>query len=355
MGNVFNMGAGLTNLETVPVGNVGNIPDTRYFPVARGSVDYAYNIGKYEVTAGQYTEFLNAVAGADPYGLYNDYMDSNSFGCQITRHGASGDYTYDFSGRPSGTEASWANRPVNAVSWGDSARFANWLHNGQPMGTLTGDPAQDAGLTEDGSYNLNGAMSDAELMAVTRKPRATWVLPTEDERYKAAYHKKADGLASSYYDYPTSSDAAPGYVNDSGNLSGAGNPFTEGGVDPGNYVTYNADQRIPGIGSPYYRTAVGEWENSSSPYGTFDQSGNIDEWIETSVLNIYDEPRRGVRGGSAASYSHTIHSLLGGYSEPTKEMWAWGFRVAEVPEPATMAIVALGGIGILRRRRYVRG
>ena len=27
-----------------------------------GSVGYAYNIGKYEVTAGQYTEFLNAVA-----------------------------------------------------------------------------------------------------------------------------------------------------------------------------------------------------------------------------------------------------------------------------------------------------
>ena len=34
-----------------------------------GGVDYAYNIGKYEVTAGQYTEFLNAVADDDTYGL----------------------------------------------------------------------------------------------------------------------------------------------------------------------------------------------------------------------------------------------------------------------------------------------
>ena len=36
-----------------------------------GSVGYNYNIGKYEVTAGQYTEFLNAVARTDTYGLYN--------------------------------------------------------------------------------------------------------------------------------------------------------------------------------------------------------------------------------------------------------------------------------------------
>ena len=33
-----------------------------------GSVGYAYNIGKYEVTAGQYTEFLNKVAGTDTEG-----------------------------------------------------------------------------------------------------------------------------------------------------------------------------------------------------------------------------------------------------------------------------------------------
>ncbi|KKL49256.1 hypothetical protein LCGC14_2317320, partial [marine sediment metagenome] len=57
-----------------------------------------------------------------------------------------GGYTYDFSGRPSGTTAAdWENRPVNFVSWGDAARFANWLHNGQPTGILTGDPVLDAG------------------------------------------------------------------------------------------------------------------------------------------------------------------------------------------------------------------
>ena len=43
----------------IPVGNVGNAADP---PPAYGAVSYAYNIGKYDVTAGQYTAFLNAVA-----------------------------------------------------------------------------------------------------------------------------------------------------------------------------------------------------------------------------------------------------------------------------------------------------
>ena len=58
----------------VPVGNPGNAPDTRYDRISVGSVDHVYQIGKYEVTAGQYTEFLNAVAKADPNGLYNTAM-----------------------------------------------------------------------------------------------------------------------------------------------------------------------------------------------------------------------------------------------------------------------------------------
>ncbi|UCG17242.1 MAG: SUMF1/EgtB/PvdO family nonheme iron enzyme, partial [Phycisphaerales bacterium] len=140
-----------------------------------GGVAYVYNIGKYEVTAGQYTVFLNAVAATDTYGLYNTSMWSSICGCKIVRSGSSGSYTYSVA-------PAMADRPVNWVSWGDAARFANWLHNGQP----TGD--QDLTTTEDGSYYLNGAKTDAELLAITREPYVTWVIPSEDEWYKAAYH-----------------------------------------------------------------------------------------------------------------------------------------------------------------------
>jgi len=144
--DVFNMGGtrdgngtwtGLASLETVPVGNPGNAADTRYETPGYGAVSYEYKIGKYEVTAGQYTEFLNKVATTDTYGLYNTYMDTanDSWGCNIKQTGSSGSYSYSVA-------ADWANRPVNMVSYWDSCRFANWLHNGQPTG------AQDAGTTE---------------------------------------------------------------------------------------------------------------------------------------------------------------------------------------------------------------
>ncbi|HET6427976.1 MAG TPA: PEP-CTERM sorting domain-containing protein, partial [Phycisphaerae bacterium] len=73
------------------MGNVGNTPDSTGY----GAVDYEYRIGKYEVTAGQYCEFLNAVAKTDTYGLYNTEMDGNAYAsCKIQRSGSSGGYTY---------------------------------------------------------------------------------------------------------------------------------------------------------------------------------------------------------------------------------------------------------------------
>ena len=68
-------------IETVTVGNPGNDGELSGsgadgYGADRicGAVDYVYNIGKFEVTAGQYTEFLNAVAATDTYGLYNPNM-----------------------------------------------------------------------------------------------------------------------------------------------------------------------------------------------------------------------------------------------------------------------------------------
>jgi formylglycine-generating enzyme len=66
--------ADVISLKFVTVGNPGNQPDTRYDETGFGAVDYVYAIGKYEVTAGQYTAFLNAVAATDTYGLYNTNM-----------------------------------------------------------------------------------------------------------------------------------------------------------------------------------------------------------------------------------------------------------------------------------------
>jgi formylglycine-generating enzyme required for sulfatase activity len=289
---VFGTAVGVV-IETVPVGNPGNPDDTQGY----GGVGYEYDVGKYEVTAAQYTAFLNAVAATDRYSLYNPFMWSNKRGCKIQREGASGDYRYSVA-------PEWADRPVNYVSWGDAARFTNWLHNGQPTG------AQDLTSTEDGSYFLNGATGDDRLLEITREPDASWVIPSEDEWYKAAYHLN-DGPTGNYYNYPTSNDRGPS------------NDLTD--PDPGNNATFSDGDYT--IGPPYYRTEIGAHENTTSAYGTFDQGGNVAEWNEAMI----DGTSRGVRGGSF--FWGGI--MLGVWERPfeyypSDQFDDLGFRVAEV-------------------------
>ncbi|HET6454298.1 MAG TPA: SUMF1/EgtB/PvdO family nonheme iron enzyme [Armatimonadota bacterium] len=326
--NVFNLGQGLTNLETVTVGDPGNqgelsgISAGGYGPDRIcGAVDYIYNIGKYEVTAGQYCDFLNHVAASDAYGLYNASMWSDYGGCKIQRSGSPGSYTYSVA-------SDRANRPVNYVSFWDSCRFANWLHNGQPAGP------QNASTTEDGVYLING-YSNIVGWWIERKAHWMWAVTREDEWYKAAYYK--GGMSNAYWDYPTQSNTVPGrdLADASGNNA---NYYTSGHL----------------IGSPYYRTEVGEFHNSYSYYGTFDQAGNIAEWNESIVHQEYNCDYRGLRGGSYGTYSIELCAdCRYHYSWPSTEERYSGFRVVQaVPEPSSLMILA-GGIGMLlgiRRR-----
>ena len=299
-------------IETVAVGNPGNVDDTH--GDGYGGVSYFYNVGKYEVTAGQYTEFLNAVARTDSYGLYHLHMANIAegiLGCNIQRTGSSGGYEYSVAD-------DWADRPVNYISWGDAARFANWLHNGQP----TGD--QDVTTTEDGSYYLNGATSDAELMGIVREPDATWVIPSEDEWYKAAYY---DGDTAAYDDYPTSHTQSGTQWAPTSEPP----PGTDMAGGSANYLR----QDVYAIGSPYYRTEVGAYDAkpSDSFYGTFDQGGNVWEWNEA----VCGDSFRGFRGGAFASSTDPLRAEHRNGWYPTTEGYQYGFRVAEVPDPERIA------------------
>jgi formylglycine-generating enzyme required for sulfatase activity len=306
-------------LEMVPIGNVGNAADTRYGSTGFGSVDYNYRIGKYEVTAGQYTEFLNAVAKADPIGLYNASMGNPGegfLGANIRRAGTSPTYSYSVA-------AAWANRPVNFVSFWDAARFANWLHNGQPTG------AQGPATTEDGAYHDVG---NDTLFG--RRPGAKFFIPSEDEWYKAAYHNKAAGLAASYFDFPTGTIAMPG--TDITETTNTGN-------NANNYVDHFV------IGGPYYRTVAGEFELSDSPYGTFDQAGNVYEWNEASEGTV-----RCVRGGGfdgdSFPFAGTPHASERYFPAANFEQRSIGFRVAGLmPEPGDYS-----GDGQVDAADYVR-
>ena len=322
--DVFNLGAGFTNLEKVAVGDIGNTADTNGY----GSVGYTYNIGKYEVTAVQYTDFLNAKAKTDTYGLYNTAMadpSGGTLGCNIQRSGGGTEanpYSYTVANE-------WANRPVNYVSYWDSCRFTNWISNGQG----TGD-------TETGAYTLT--TNGMENNTITRNPGwIGWAVTSENEWYKAAYYK-GGGTTAGYWPYPTSSSTTPG--RDMTDVSG----------NNANYIVYPSDYLI---GSPCWRTEVGEFQNSESPYGTFDQGGNVWEWNETiRDGNGQIGYGRGLRGGGFGNYEAFMQTYESNIITPFGEAAYFGFRVSEsvVPEPSSMVALSaglLGLVGLIRRRR----
>jgi sulfatase modifying factor 1 len=241
-------------LDWVTVGDPGNAPDAsskleNCFTPDCGSVSYPYRIGKYEVTNAQYVEFLNAKAASDPLGLYDPSMGSDPNG-GITLSGSDGSYPY-------ATIPGFEDKPVDFVSFYDALRFVNWLANGQGSGD-----------TETGSYTLLGGTEvPSNGLTVTRNPDATIFLPSENEWYKAAYY---DPISMAYFRYPTGTNTATGCATPTATPSQANCDDVAGGV-----------------------VDVGSYTGSASPYGTFDQGGNVWEWNEEIVSGLC----RGNRGG----------------------------------------------------------
>jgi formylglycine-generating enzyme required for sulfatase activity len=295
------------------VGDPGNACDPQ--PQAcLGAVQNEYRISKFEVTNTQYAEFLNAVAKADTHGLYSTSMSSGSTFGGITRSGTPGNFSYS-------VVAIRAAMPVNHVSFWDAARFANWLHNGQPTGL------QDATTTEDGAYTLTP--TDIANNTVTRNAEAAVFVTSEDEWYKAAYY---DAGAHSYLDYPAGSNT-PTTCNVPGSASNTANC-----------------QNLLGTLSN-----VGSYTGSATPSGTFDQGGNVGEWDEFSTMEA-----RGLRGGDYFLDNSRLAASTRISIAATMEDRGIGFRVGSrvsappVPSLSRVGMVMLGVLFVIAGMRKLR-
>jgi formylglycine-generating enzyme required for sulfatase activity len=310
---LFATPASALTIDWVPVSNPGNPSDTPvptkcYVPEC-GSVAYEYRISKYETTNAQYAEFLNGVDpdGSNSRALYNPSMDGDATfgGISFAAGNASGSKYV--------VKPGFGDKPVTYVSFYDVLRFANWLNNGQGSSD-----------TESGAYTLLGGDDiPTNGLTVMRNAGADVFLTSENEWYKAAYYSPA-GV---YFGYPTGTDIQPGCVvpaSDTGNAancSGAGSVLTD----------------------------VGAYGQSESPYGTYDQGGNVAEWNESIVVNT----RRGFRGGGWGSGASDLFVTNPYDAVPTSEYSFLGFRVATLaPEPGSglLGMTAVLGLGLQRKR-----
>jgi len=261
---------GIEDMDFVAIGNAGNGTDPATGNLY-GAVGYNYRMGKYEVTNVQWNTFT-AAAGTPT-------------GNPITAYDQSATYT-------------GAKQPANNVSWYEAAQFCNYLTSGnKSLGAYQ--------LGTDGSITID---RDAAISSYG----IAYVIPTEDEWYKAAYFKP-DGSGYSLYANGTSTAPIAG-VNS-------------------NYNSVN-------FGAPWNINTGTQEQN-----GTFDMMGNVWEWDETFVSSY-----RGVRGGSCFSPADFLWPSFRTGSDPYLENNDIGFRVASVPEPATLLLLGLGEL-FLRRKK----
>lgn len=264
----------------VDVGSPNNTPDIN----GLGSVAYSFKIGQTEITNQQYVQFLNAIAKIDTYGIFSASTTATVTNGFITRTGSSGNYVYAIN------NASYNNnRPVVSVSHLSACRFVNWLSNNRPTGS------QSQSTTENGAYSItvtNGVATRSSRN--TTNPNTgtspTYWIPNKNEWYKAAYHSGT--VNGRYYEYPNKKDTPPLPIPKL--LYHNKTQVADGDVGPyGNYANY-----VAGSSPPNRITAVGT-NGGPSAFGTYDQTGQVWEWIERA-FNLGGEWSTGrmLRGGS---------------------------------------------------------
>ena len=161
------------------------------------------------------------------------------------------------------------------------------------------------------------------------------MLPTVNEWYKAAYYS-GGGTNSTYWTYPTQSDTVPSNV------------LSATGTNNANFTaTINQPPFATETDPTDWLTPVGGFADSPGPYGTYDQGGDVYQWLEDPILTDY----RDVRGGSFASDSDFMQSTYFGGGPPDSGNETFGFRVAYVPEPTS---VELFGTWAARRPLHIR-
>lgn len=208
------------------------------------------------------------------------------------------------------------NRPATGVTWSEAATYVNWLNTSkgyQAAYKFSGSTFQlwsagDAGYNAENMYRNN---------------LAKYVMVSSDEWYKGAFGNPNGSWSS----FPNGSDSAPTSVS-SGTAANT---------------------------AVYYQSSPADidYAGGLSAWGTMGQAGNVYELNETAydgINNKVDEARE-FRGGSWNYGPVILAASYRGDWDSTGASAIVGFRVAMIPEPSSLSLLALGGLILAFKKR----
>jgi formylglycine-generating enzyme required for sulfatase activity len=292
--------------------------------LGRGSVNYEYKIGRFEVTTAQWAEFYSA-AFDRPQAQWIPWLvpPTQAHWGAVSAPGQNGGLRWAV---PAGNEM----RPVGNISWRVAAIYCNWLCNGKSL---------DRSAFLNGAYDVS-TFGGSQIFTdqATHNPGAQYWIPTHDEWLKAAHFdpNKAnpDGTTGGWWLYSNGTDSPliPG-------------PPGVGQANFGGFIVPDA-----------FTIPLGAYPNVQSPWGLLDVAGATAEWtegIETGGQGIKVRIYEGSYWNSPIGYSISDSVFaIGGSEFPSIDTYELGFRIASaVPSPPSAFVLAAAGSLLARRRR----
>lgn len=245
-----------------------------------GRVDYDYEIMAYEVTNREYCLFLNSVAkDSDIHNLYSPIM-SESFMGGIERDKKNGKWHYH-------VKKGFENKPVTGVSWNSAARYVNWLNYNSDKIESGADIS-----TFRSFYESRGKQGCYDIINSShRNSSACYWLPDRNEWLKALYFNGHAWKTS----FP---------------------------MQKFNIYSYKSGWAYP---FPHIRD-IGI-SGAKSHYGTYDQIGNLAEWIEDGN----GEFKYTLGGSLIRTKEYSDFNVTEG-DFPDKNIPSFGFRVCRTTD-----------------------
>ena len=290
--DTFGTGSNQFTIDFVNISSATN-PTSGY-----GIVNNYYRMGTYEITNDQWNKFVNA---------YGTVTGSPSSAYENSSYGGT-------------------NAPTNRLSWYEAAQFVNYLNtNTGHMGAYKFTGTQGTGDYTFALWDVTDTGYDASNPY--RNSGAFYFLPTEDEWVKAAYWN-----GTNLQNYATK----------------AGESLTQGDGTSGTGWNYWDDGHAT--------DPLGAWDvgsGSEELNGTFDMMGNAFEWMESpyNTIDYLSGSYRCFRGGSYDWNKNQLTQFARANGDPSIEYFDHGFRVASIPEPATLLLLGLGAV-MLRKKLF---